>query len=90
MHSVVLELVKDLSGGNPGALKVLVELIKDDDESFFNPFVIAFKMTKSKPYAIWLAYKKCEFNLKDTKTFLRDWYSNSVEPLEIWLENKGT
>jgi hypothetical protein len=81
------KLVVNIAQGNIGVLKVLVEIGRTDPV-FLNPLGISIILTKSKSYGIWQVYKDiCDFDIEKTKKILRDWFENSVESLEEWLEN---
>lgn len=73
--------------GNPGSLRVLIELMKDTDDDFFNAFVMAFNNSKSSPSSLWMVYNdECDHDLNATKAMIKEWFTTSPhQPLEIWL-----
>jgi hypothetical protein len=86
---ILIESLVVLAQGNIGALQCLMEILKSDP-IFLNPLSIALILTKSKSYALWLVYRDiCKRDVESTKNILRDWFDNSTEPLEKWLEVKG-
>lgn len=75
------------AAGNPGAVRVLIELHNHYGEQITTPLCIAIPMTKSESWALWVVYKDiCKYDLKNTRDYLKLWYSESVEPLHKFIE----
>jgi hypothetical protein len=81
--------IMDISKGNIGVLQVLIEIAKDD-VIFLNKLWLAIFLTDSEGYGIWLVYKDmCKHDIEKTKVALEEWFDNSSQPLESYLEQRG-
>lgn len=85
----LINLLAEISQGNPGALSVIVQLLKFE-EFEIAPFCIAMKLTNSKSYALWLVYKDMsKGDINKTHAELKKWWETSAKPLEVWCAEKG-
>lgn len=90
-------MITDICKGNPGALRVLMELAQYESLALQSVY-LAMKMTNSDSSALWVAYKDaCNMDIKQTSTLLLEWVDDHVlmrnslaaKPLEVYLQEKG-
>lgn len=89
INEIVHALIVAISKGNVGVVNVLCQIVRKDP-MFLNPLGIAMELTESPSFGIWLVYKDiCKFDVEKTMQTLREWFENSIVPLDKWCESKG-
>ena len=83
-----MENILILSNGNPGVSNVLLEILKINPV-FLNHLSIALQLTNSNTSYLWVIYKNvCNKDINKTMKTLSEWFDNSTETLEDWLNLK--
>ena len=79
-----LQMMIEVADGNPGAATVLKHILLARNNIFLRQLLIAMKLTNTPSHALWSFYKKRRYDAELVAHELKQWFSSSVQPLDIW------